>query len=165
MFRHPIRNSIREEVEDCLANGKIAEPDRLQTELDYQTRNDFTDDAGLVETTIILKYHRHELLADPMRLWWKNFERFGTRDQIGLPFVLWTFKVPCFYHSFNFRDKNPYFGLYAHQRDARAPRNYAYIGGRSYDSYFYAFILRTWHFFWDVRRFMRRMSRRNPRHR
>jgi hypothetical protein len=156
LFRHPLRGSVREESACCLENGKILETDRLQTELDYQARNGFPDKTGLVETTIMLKNHRSDELADAMQLWWTNFEAFGTRDQIGLPYVLWKKNVLCQYQPFSFREKNPYFGRYAHKHDKRAPRHFAYIEGRSYDSVFFATILRLWKFTWAVRRLFRR---------
>jgi hypothetical protein len=156
LFRHPIRYSVKEEAESCLMTGKVFEPDRLQTELAYQANEGFPDNIGLIETTIILKNHRHELLVDAMHLWWANFELFGTRDQIGLPYVIWKKNVPCTYHSFSFREKNPYFGLYTHRKDNRAPRNFAYIEGRSYDSPFYFAVLRFWKFTWVVRRLLRK---------
>jgi hypothetical protein len=158
LFRHPIRCSVKEEAESCLIAGKVFEPDLLQTELEYQARNGFPDNIGLVETTIILKNHRSDLLAEAMHLWWSNFEVFGTRDQIGLPYVIWKKKVPCRYHPFSFRDKNPYFGLYTHRKDNRAPKHFAYIEGRSFDSWFYFAVLRVWKFTWVLRRLLRKSS-------
>ena len=163
LFWHPIRRSVKEEAESCLKTGKVFETDRLQAELEYQAKNGFPDNAGLVETTIILKNHRHDLLADAMYLWWSNFELFGTRDQIGLPYVIWSKGLPCTYQSFSFRESNSYFGIYTHRKDKRAPRYYAYIEGRAYDSHFYALILRSWHLYWNIRRFARRWSNAEQR--
>lgn len=158
LFRHPIRRSVKEEVAACLMTGKVLEPDRLQAELEYHANNCFPDNIGLVETTIILKNHRNEHLAEAMNLWWSNFEAFGTRDQISLPYVIWKQEIPCKYHSFNFRAKNPYFGLYTHRRDNRAPKHFAYIEGRSYDSPVYFAVLRFWKFTWVLRRLLRKSA-------
>ncbi|WP_027715119.1 glycosyltransferase domain-containing protein [Desulfuromonas sp. TF] len=155
LYRHPIRSSVREEAETCLKSGKVAEPDRLEAELAYYRSDGFPDDMGLVETGIILKNHRHPDLDRAMALWWQLFEQFGTRDQITLPYVLWKTGVSCMYHADSFRGPNPYFGLYTHRGDQRAPRFYGYVEGRAYDSLCYAAILRAWRFSWSVRRTFR----------
>jgi hypothetical protein len=156
LFRHPLRCSVKEEAESCLTSGKVFEPDRLRAELAYQAKEGFPDNVGLIETTIILKNHRNHLLAEVMQLWWSHFERFGTRDQIGLPYAIWRESIPCTYQSFNFRENNLYFGHYTHKKDNRAPRYFAYIEGRSYDSLFYFVVLRLWKLSWSVRRLFRK---------
>ncbi len=156
LFPHPLRSTVQEEAEICLRTGKVNEPDRLEEELSYYSRKGFPDTGGLIETTIILKNHKHPDLARSMKLWWTLFERFGTRDQISLPYVLWRARVPCMYQSYSFRDPNPYFGRYTHRMDRRAPRHYAYVEGRAYDNLFFAVMLRMWHFSWSVRRVVRK---------
>lgn len=158
LFRHPLRSSVREEAQSCLATGKIKDADALDRELSLYREQGFLDDMGLVECTIHFKNHRHAGLADAMELWWSLFERFDTRDQVSLPYVLWRTGVPCTYQPFSFRDPNPYFGFYTHRGDRRAPRHYAYIEGRAYDSRICALILSAWHVYWEVRRAVRRVS-------
>jgi hypothetical protein len=156
LFRHPLRSSVHEEANSCVMTGKITDAATLDKELSFYREVGFLDDVGLVEGGINFKNHRHPCLAEAMELWWSLFERFGTRDQISLPYVLWQTSAPCTYQPFSFRDPNPYFGFYTHRGDERAPRYYAYVEGRSYDSPIYALILGMWHFYWDVRRAARR---------
>jgi hypothetical protein len=156
LFRHPIRSSVREEADSCVMTGKITNTAALEKELSLYREYGFLDDVGLVEATVNFKNHQHPSLAEAMELWWSLFERFGTRDQISLPYVLWKKGVPCTYQPFSFRDPNPYFGFYTHRGDQRAPRYYAYVEGRSYDSHVYALILGAWHLYWEVRRAIRR---------
>jgi len=164
LFRHPLRSSVREEADACLATGKIKDAGTLESELSHYRAQGFQDDIGLAECTVHLKNHRHAGLADAMELWWSLFERFDTRDQISLPYVLWRTGVDCTYLPFSFRDQNPYFGFYTHRGDKRAPRYYAYIEGRAYDSRICASVLDAWHVYWDVRRAVRRaLGTRNTR--
>lgn len=162
LFRHPRRSSVREEAESCVVTGKINDTSALDRELSLYREQGFLDDVGLAECTVNLKNHRHAGLAEAMELWWSLFERFGTRDQISLPYVIWRTGVPCTYQPFSFRDPNPYFGFYTHRGDKRAPRHYAYVEGRSYDSRAYALVLRAWHSYWEVRRAARRLLRKEP---
>jgi len=156
LFRHPLRSSVREEADSCVMSGKFADVSAIEKELSFYRERGFLDDVGLVEATIIVRNQRNPGLSEAMELWWSLFERFGTRDQISLPYVIWKTGVSCQYQPFSFRDTNPYFGLYTHRGDERAPRHYAYVEGRSYDSRFFAFILGTWHLYWEVRRATRR---------
>jgi hypothetical protein len=156
LFRHPLRSSVREEADSCVTTGKIKDATALDQELSLYREHGFSDDVGLAECTVHFKNHKHPGLAEAMELWWSLFERFGTRDQISLPYVIWHTRVPCTYQPFSFRDANPYFGFYTHRGDNRAPRYYAYVEGRSYDSPVYALILGAWHVYWEVRRAVRR---------
>lgn len=152
LFRHPIRQSVHEEAATCLKLGKCNDPNMLTEELEYYKQQGFVDAAGLVETGIILKNYHKADLDECMQLWWQLFSKFGTRDQISLPYVLWKTDVKCMYHPYSFRDPNPYFGIYTHRGDKRAPKGYAYIEGRAYDSFFYRALLRVWQFSWVIRR-------------
>lgn len=87
-----------------------------------------------------------------MSTWWSLYLEFQSRDPVSLSFVLWKTGVECVYHSYSFRDPNPYFGIYTHRGDKRAPKGYAYIEGRAYDSFFYRALLRVWQFSWVIRR-------------
>jgi hypothetical protein len=158
LFPHPLRSTVKEEAEVCLLAGKVTEPDRLVEELKFQKAEGFPDNVGLIETTIILKNHHHPDLDPAMSLWWSLYERFGTRDQIGLPFAIWKVSTSRFYQSFSFRDPNPYFGLYSHRGDKRAPKHYAYIEGRAYDSLLYSIVLKVWQTSWVVRRYFRKIN-------
>jgi hypothetical protein len=155
LFPHPLRNSVKEEVEACLQAGKVVDNDNLQRELAHYRQERFPDNVGLIEASVILKNHRHPGLDRAMEAWWHMFERFETRDQFSLPFVLWKTKVACMLQSFSFRDQNPYFGVYTHRKDTRAPKYYGYVQGRAFDSIFYAALLKMWHLSWTIRRSFR----------
>lgn len=155
LFRHPLRNSVNEEVEACLKAGKVVDTDKLQGELAHYRQEGFTDNEGLIEAGVMLKNHRHPGLNRAMETWWHLFEQFETRDQFSLPYVLWKTNVACMTHSFSFRDQNPYFGVYTHRKDTRAPKYYGYVQGRAYNSILYAALLKMWHLSWEIRRSFR----------
>lgn len=156
LFRHPLRSTVQEEAETCLRSGKIKDSEYLEMELERYRQDGFSDDVGLLEAGIILKNHRHPDLDRTMECWLASFARSRTRDQISLPYVLWKTGAACMYQTYSFRDANPYFGLYVHKNDHRAPMHYAYVEGRAYDSSFYAAVLWLWRFSWSVRRAGRR---------
>lgn len=155
LYLHPLRSSVHEEIEVCLSSKKVASPERLAEEFDYYSKDGFPDNVGLFEAGVLLKNHLHPELDSSMELWWQLFERFGTRDQTSLPYVLWKTGVSCMYHENSFREPNPYFGIYTHRGDLRAPRYYGYVEGRAFDNLFYAVILCLWQFTWTVRRVFR----------
>lgn len=156
LFKHPLRSSVHDEVLACLKSSKIKDKIKLKSELFFYREDGFPDNVGLIEATILIKNHRGSGLDQAMELWWSLFEKYGTRDQLSLPYVIWKTNVSCFYQLGSFRDSNPYFGIYTHRGDSRAPLFYGYVEGRAYDSIFFRIILKTWRFSWAIRRFFRR---------
>jgi hypothetical protein len=159
VFRHPLRNNIQEESRACVASGKIAEGGSLETELGFYEREGFKADEQLFEAGILLRNHANPDLDETMSLWWKQYSRFRSRDQISLPYALWKTGISLMIQDFSFRSSNPWFGLYAHRRGFQIPRHYARVQGRSHDSILYRFLLNSWHFSWRVRRWFRNMNR------
>lgn len=157
LFAHPRRNTVQDEVVRCLELNKIAHPESLNAELARYQDEGFLDDMGLFEATVLLKNHSHPELDRAMGLWYELFEQYGNRDQFSLPYVLWKTKVPFIKQEFSFRDPNSFFGLYTHLGDRRAPRFFAYVEGRSYDSFFYNRILKLWKLKWFIMRGFRRI--------
>lgn len=159
-FRHPQRDSVAEEIVACVALGKVAGAAPLETELEAYRADGFADDQGLVEATIIMKNHTAPGLDEAMALWWAQFERFGNRDQLSLPYVLWKTGVSHDWQNFNFREDNPWFGLYPHRGAARVRPIYADLYARSYDSALHRGLLASWHRVWALRRLLRKVGGR-----
>lgn len=155
--RHPLRNTVAEEVAACIAAGKVADPAPIRAELaEYQAAG-FPDDAGgLIETTVMLRNHRAEGLDAAMRAWNDLYQRHLTRDQVSLPVALWqTGARISWQEALNWREKNPYFGRYPH-RGARGVRPaYADLYARAYDSAPHKAVLALWHGWWGLRRALR----------
>lgn len=155
VYPHPLRHSVAEEIATCESVGKLAGNELATEELASYRADGFRDDVGLVETTVLLKNHAHPQLDAAMALWWSLFERFDTRDQFNLPYVLWRTGLPCHWHSRSFREPNPYFGIYPHLRARHVPARYTYISARAYDSVFYRALLGGWHAKWRLQRWLR----------
>jgi hypothetical protein len=157
LFRHPKRGSVAEEIAACVEHGKTALSDRNREELsDYQS-DGFTDQQGLVEATVLLKNHRHADLDRAMSLWWSLYERYESRDQFSLPYVLWRTGISHEWQAGSFRDLNPYFGIYPHAGAKDVPPLFTYLSARSYDSHIHRWCLEAWLAKWRLqRRFGRR---------
>jgi len=158
VFRHPLRDNIADEVEACISAGK-GDAAMLRAEHQAYLAEGFTDDQGLIETTIILKNHRSPDLDPAMALWWDMFSRFGTRDQISLPVVKARTGVNCVYHPFSFRDPNPWFGHYPHRGAKGVNPHYADLVARSYDSAPHRMLMHAWRSWWTVRRALTKMMK------
>lgn len=48
---------------------------------------------GLYENTILIRNHNHPLLNQLMVSWWEEYQKFPTRDQLCLPYVIWNQKI------------------------------------------------------------------------
>lgn len=154
-FPHPTRKDIAGEAEACVASGKVDDAARLRLELECYLADGFTDKQGLIEATVLLKNHSHPALDAAMELWWALFERYESRDQISLPYVIWKTALPVARMPNSFRVANPYFGIYPHFAAANVSSRYAYACARSYDSVWYRLLLAAWHTKWRVQRLAR----------
>lgn len=156
LFRHPLRNSVSEEAKAIAAAGKVGDEDAICRELAYYAQDGFQDDMGLSENTIIAFHPGEPRLDEALELWWALYQRSAGRDQLSLPFVRWKTGILVHWIDWSFREPNPYFALYTHRGDRRAPHFYGYVEGRGYDSRFYLAILKAWQFSWRVRRAFRK---------
>lgn len=162
VFRHPLRTTVRSEIRACLSARKVLSGNQLEREWDSYVSDGFMDDVGLIEATILMKNHQSSEMATAMDLWWTVFQRFDTRDQISLPYVLWKTGASCMYQDFSFRQDNPYFAIYPHWKAANVPQLYTHLSARSHDSLFHRCLLGIWEFTWTVRRSWRRMRGQSP---
>ena len=157
-YRHPVRSTVAEERDRCLANGKLRDAAKIDAELDAYRLEGFDDTQGLMETGVVLKNHAHPALEPAMDLWWAQFDRYDSRDQIALPFVLWKLDLPTYWIEPSFRRPNPYFGIYPHLAADGGRNAYAHLAARSFDSAFHASLLRAWNWKWAVQRAFRRRA-------
>jgi hypothetical protein len=156
LFKHPKRGSVAAEIAACVEHGKTTVSERNREELSDYRLDGFTDQQGLVEATVLLKNHRHLALDRAMSLWWTLFERYESRDQFSLPYVLWKTGVPYVWQARSFRDPNPYFGIYPHAGAKGVSPMFTYLSARSYDSNIHRWCLEAWHAKWWLQRRFRR---------
>jgi hypothetical protein len=157
-YRHPFRSSVAEEAARCLHQGKLHDRNALEAELAAYRKDGFPDEQGLMETGVVLKNHRHPSLDPAMDLWWDLFERHDSRDQIGLPYVLWKLDLPTLFIEPSYRIRNPYFGIYPHMGDGATTSRYAYVAARSFDNGAFSLAFRAWKLKWRIQRLFRRLK-------
>lgn len=95
--RHPHSNSVREEVSRSLRTGRITQEDHDANwllQMERQRVRGFVDDVGVYYATIVIRRHRGELLAELEEAWWQELSAGVLRDQVALPFALWSTGVP-----------------------------------------------------------------------
>lgn len=160
VYPHPIRSTVAEEVETCITAGKIGDSDKLRSEFREYLAEGFPDDQGLIEATILLKNHGHTELDSAMQLWWSLFQRFHSRDQISLPYVLWKTALPFRLQAQSFRVSNSPFGIYPHLAALNVSPMYAYVCARAYDSSVFRAAKSIWHGKWALQRRFRRSATR-----
>lgn len=158
VYPHPLRTTVADEIEACIAAGKT-DAARLRAEWDEYRGLGFPDDVGLIETTIMLRNHAAPDLDPAMALWNDLFQRHQTRDQISLPFVQW--KVGFSRHDLHpsFRQPNPWFGLYPHRGARDVSPLYADLFARSYDSVAHRLALAAWNGWRAARRGLKGAAR------
>jgi len=85
-MRHPTRDCVYAETEDCILRGRD-NADRLINQAIAYHANDYPAHNGLYETSILFRKHTPEL--EPlMQAWWHELQTHTSRDQISLPLVL-----------------------------------------------------------------------------
>ena len=90
---HPLSHSVAEEVERGLRFGRI-DPDQYQNLWPRQRARHlaagFPDDLGVFFNAFFLRDHRHPTTQKLEQVWWEDLLAGLTRDQVALPFALWS---------------------------------------------------------------------------
>ena len=94
MHRHRVRDTIAEEAIACKALGK-GNATALDVEVDRYVSEGFPLEFGLLETNIVATDLKSDIAHHILSAWWDTMSKAGSgRDQISLPYVLWTYGVP-----------------------------------------------------------------------
>ena len=161
-YPHPLRQTVREELEAVISAGKVSDSERVRQEVEGYFESGFPDDIGLGETTVLLKNHSHPKLDAAMEFWYKLFLAHLSRDQLSLPFVIWRTGLEIDWMSGSFREPNPYFALYPHIGASGINPLYVEVSARSHDNIVLRTFLALWHFSWKLRRVFRRQRQTGP---
>lgn len=156
LHRHPLRERVVDEAAVVIGRGKTQASESLLREMAAYRAEGFPDDVGLGETGVILKNHSHPQLDAAMELWWTLFEKYATRDQLSLPYVIWKTGLDILWMPRSFRDPNPYFAIYPHWRASGVNPWYTHVSARSHDSLVYRILLSFWHAQWWAQRALRK---------
>lgn len=119
LFPHELRNRVADEVEACIAHGKIRDATVIRAEYDSYRAAGFPDaEDCLSENAILFRRHGAVEVIAAMEMWWDLVASHSGRDQISLPFVLWKTGLKAHRFGFNYRKRNPWFHRYGHWKNA-----------------------------------------------
>lgn len=90
-FRHPSRTTVAEEAQACLKD-ELDTPEAIEGWLAWLARVGFPDSMGLYGTACVIRNHE-PLTASLDSLWMWALRRWSQRDQLSLPWALWTLGV------------------------------------------------------------------------
>ena len=133
LFAHPVRCTVAEEIQACLALGKVSSDEVILTEYNLLRAIGFLDESGLTENNVIIRSIGSESLDKAMRYWWSWVSMHSGRDQITLPYVRQKFQLSEKIYYYNARTRNPFFGWYPHRRSGHLKHLYAHLGARQFE--------------------------------
>ncbi len=91
--KHFARNSIKEEAEVCIRYQKDSK-DKINKLLSFYEKENFQDNLGLLEMTLIIKRHKDPLVKKTMKLWFEMILKYSKRDQLSFMYCLSVTKLP-----------------------------------------------------------------------
>ncbi|WP_196599075.1 glycosyltransferase domain-containing protein [Pectinatus frisingensis] len=112
MFPHPLRYCIYDEAAACCFYYKEKKSKILRQIIDY-FKEGYPIDNGLYCGGFLVRNHNRPEVIDTMNLWYENVERYSSRDQISLPFILWKTGIPIDLCDLTIWD-NPWLKNYEH---------------------------------------------------
>lgn len=87
-FRHPFRNCVYEEAEECIRQGKD-NAQIIKHQLQKYINNHFPEQTGLVESNVIIRKHNSKKLVKVLEDWWQEINDYSRRDQLSFNYVAW----------------------------------------------------------------------------
>ncbi len=91
MFGHPTRNCLYKEAEGC-TNAGFDGREGFVAQIENYRRVGYPENNGLNECAVILRRH-NEQIARFNDMWWSEYCRYSSRDQISLPYVAHTLGI------------------------------------------------------------------------
>lgn len=116
-YEHPSRNCIFTERNFILYYNR-APKSKLDRQIDDYVKSGFPKHFGIREFSIIYRNHQNDECKEIMEEWWRHINAYTMRDQLSLPFVLWSRGKNIDYVKSlggNWRN-NPRFMCYEHSR-------------------------------------------------
>ena len=86
--KHHLRNSIAEEAKACIRYKK-GNKERIDKLLSFYKQENFKDDLGLLEMTLIVKRHNDPLVRKTMKLWFDMILNYSERDQLSFMYCIY----------------------------------------------------------------------------
>ena len=86
-WRHPLRDCVYEEAEECIRRGKD-DNGLIEAQIEAMKARNFPVKSGLYETSVIAFRMTSTNIPSLMNAWWAEIESGSRRDQLALPFAL-----------------------------------------------------------------------------
>ena len=85
---HSNRDCVYEEAKECirLEKGEISS---IRRQIDAYEKAGLPRYTGLTANRLLLRQHNDPAVRHLMTEWWMQLEKYSSRDQLSLPFVLW----------------------------------------------------------------------------
>ncbi len=93
LMRHSFSHSVAEEIQRSLSRGYITQADHDENwdqQRERQQSAGFADDIGIFRGGLILRDHDQPSVRVFEDAWWAELRAGVTRDQVALPFALWS---------------------------------------------------------------------------
>ncbi len=87
-FPHPLRHTIKEELEALITYGK-GDPEILRKQLMAYSGEGFNNQRPLTDTACLIRSNKDPLLIKTMDDWWNELSKYSLRDQMSLGYVSW----------------------------------------------------------------------------
>jgi len=114
--RHFARNCAYDEYFECVRLGKINIYKGLKQMIFYK-RKGLPRNFGLSENNIILRNHYKPNIKSIMEFWWDQFLKFPYRDQLSLPYVIYSFNYKYYFIDETSRLENDFFVYSFHKNE------------------------------------------------
>lgn len=85
---HRRRDCIYDET-TRIAYLRKADMTTVNKQIDEYKRDGYPRHYGLYENTILVRNHRDEGVRHLMDIWWEEYQKYPTRDQLSLPYIIW----------------------------------------------------------------------------
>lgn len=85
---HYKRNCIYNEYEVCKLLGK-GNSKETKKQIESYKKAGFPHEFGMAEANLIARQHNNPICKELMKSWWEEYNKWGGRDQISFPFVIW----------------------------------------------------------------------------
>lgn len=117
VFRHSARNTVAEEIDACLLLDKFDTEDKLlfRNQYTYFIANGMPIKQRLSDNGVIFRWHGHPDIPKSMDDWWWQLNHFTKRDQLSLPYVVWSNSCDINIWDWSIREPNAYFECYDHR--------------------------------------------------
>ena len=87
-FKHGERNNIHDEAVMCHRFGKESK-EKVKKLLAFYKNEKYSDDTGLIESTVYIKRPKDKLVIETMKLWFDMILNYSHRDQLSFNYCVY----------------------------------------------------------------------------